>query len=452
MKKKDYIPPVNDFIRIVEENSTYKNLDKSMLLLDIRKFIDEVRAEHIIVPHDRTVILARYLESLHKRIENPLRPLINATGIVLHTNLGRAPLSEHIYSLILQNCSGYTNLELSIETGKRTNRDDALRNIMRLVTGGEDIVVVNNNAAALYLLSKTFAHNKEIIVSRGELIEIGGTFRISEIIADGGAILKEVGTTNCTRISDYEKAINPNTAFIFKAHPSNFAISGHTASASLEELVLLSQKFRIPFIYDAGSGLLKKPHSLAMTKEPEIAECIHKGIDIVCFSGDKLLGSSQAGLIVGKAEYLQQLRKHPLMRVLRVDKFTLSSLFHSISLFMNDHELIKHNEIFKMLSQTEKDLQRKARKLARIFNQKKINIRVQRTKSQIGGGSLPEMSLPSYEIHLDLMNSESVYWQLLRLDKPILGILREQKLYLNVLTINEKDFTYLARIIEELKC
>ncbi|MFH2034091.1 MAG: L-seryl-tRNA(Sec) selenium transferase, partial [Candidatus Margulisiibacteriota bacterium] len=264
--------------------------------------------------------LVSEVKNLIEKISKPsLKPVINATGIILHTNLGRAPLS-------FEPIRGYCNLEFDLETGKRGKREAHLKAPLKYITGAEDTLVVNNNAAAIVLILNTLASGKEVIISRGELIEIGGSFRINEIMASAGVKMVEVGTTNKTRLSDYENAVTENTALIFKAHKSNYSIKGFSEEVGIKELAEFSRKKGIPFVYDIGSGLLRKPKNLNLEGEPDVRSALKDGAYLVCFSGDKLLGGPQAGIIAGKKELISKLAKAPLMRALRVGKMTIAGL------------------------------------------------------------------------------------------------------------------------------
>jgi len=441
-----YIPPVNDFIDTVKAHPTLSHIDRHTLTKHIKSYIKilKIQTEN---PPTPAQILDTYIVHLKSIFTCPLKPMINATGIILHTNLGRAPLSKEILQTICENNADYTNIEFDLINSKRAYRDDYLKDIFHFVTGCDDVVIVNNNAAAIYLLTKALALGKKVIISRGELVEIGGSFRIPDMLTDAGAILTEVGTTNCTRIADYENAIEPDTAFILRVHTSNFTISGHTETPTLPELVVLAKKHNLPLVYDAGSGLLKKPKSLSQIHEPDIAECIDNGVDIVCFSGDKLLGGSQAGIILGKNQYLQLIKKHPLMRVLRSDKLTISYLYHNVALFASENELIHKNKVYALLSQSEESLHTKANHLADILATHKVNTKVSSSHAQIGGGALPYLQIPSYEVCLKVTDPEKIHYQLLSLDRPILSILRQRKLFLDVFTIDENDFEYIAKML-----
>jgi len=453
-----HIPPINDFIDAVTKDPTLKHLAPQTLKNHIKSYIKTLKTKTD-SPPTKPQIIKTYIQHLKTIFTPPIKPMINATGILLHTNLGRAPLSREILQTITENNSGYTNIEYDLQNSTRAYRDDFLKDIFHFVTGSEDTVIVNNNAAAIYLITKALAQNKKIIISRGELVEIGGSFRIPDMLTDAGAILTEVGTTNCTRITDYEKAIDSQTAFILKVHTSNFTITGHTETPSLTELVALAKKQNIPLIYDAGSGLLKKPKSLFSRRdtiygvrditEPDITECIESGVDIVCFSGDKLLGGMQAGIILGKSQYLKPLKKHPLMRVLRSDKLTISYIYHNVALFASEQQLLQKNKVYALLSQSTDRLKKKAKRLSDLLTTHKINNKISPSNAQIGGGSLPYLQIPSYEIQIDVSSPENLHYHLLSLDKPILTILRGRKLYLDVFTLDETDFKYIA---QSLRC
>lgn len=473
---KDYsqIPSVNEIINQVKK--VYSDTDSAMLTQSIRVFLDNYRRSEDLKFQSKTEIINSYLDYLKNIFQCPLKPVINATGILLHTNLGRAPYGKNISEKVTEICSGYTNVEFNLSDAGRAYRDDLLKDIFGYVTGSQDFVVVNNNAAAVYLILKHYAQGKEVIVSRGELIEIGGSFRIPDMMRDSGAILKEVGTTNCTRLNDYKNAINENTGLIFKAHTSNYIIKGHTQSVEIDDLVKLSKEYNIPFVYDAGSGLLNKhitvsntklPSFFTETEEPDISECIAKGIDIVCFSGDKILGASQAGIILGKQSFLKPLKKHPLMRVLRVDKFTIASLYHTVLLYANPEKLFKDNYVYSCLSQSRGELLNKAQILSTYLTEEKIQNSIIETyecsetsplSAQIGGGTFPEKSIAGFLVRLDLMSDknikpsleEKLYLMLLKLDKPVLVILKEAKIYLNIFTVQETDLSYIAKNIRKV--
>ncbi|MEA2104972.1 MAG: L-seryl-tRNA(Sec) selenium transferase, partial [Candidatus Cloacimonadota bacterium] len=398
---------------------------------------------------NQTRIYQRILSVVHSIGENSLKPVINATGIVLHTNLGRAPLGEDVLKEIAPIIKGYSNVEFDLEIGKRGQRNDHISNIIKFVTGAEDAAVVNNNAAGIFLSLKTFAEGKEVIISRGELIEIGGSFRIPEIMVTSGAKMVEVGTTNRTRISDYEKAITENTKVIFKAHKSNYFISGFTEEASVMELSKLAKKHNLIFIYDIGSGLLRRPKNLKLENEPDIRSCLKQGADIVCFSGDKLLGGPQAGIIVGKKKYISKLAKSPLMRVLRTGKLTLAALSTVIRYYLREEDLFSKIKLFQILTTSQNEIESRAIKLKNKFENHNIKSEIAKSRAQCGGGTLPYKKIDSFSVKLCFESDndkspEKIFFALLKLEKPIVAILREGNLHFDVLTFNNDEIDYVA--------
>ncbi|HOD55196.1 MAG TPA: L-seryl-tRNA(Sec) selenium transferase, partial [Candidatus Cloacimonadota bacterium] len=366
----------------------------------VKKYIEAYKRDKGYLISDKEQFIAEISDYLKDLIKSPLKPVINATGIILHTNLGRAPLSKYILENSFKTLSSYSNLEFDLNSGKRGNRNVHLSALIQLLTGAEDCLIVNNNVAAVFLCLNQFARNKEVIVSRSELIEIGGSFRIPDIMTSSGCILKEVGTTNCTRLSDYEENINDQTAMIFKAHQSNYYILGHTESVEIEALSSLAKKNNLPFLYDIGSGLLKQIDMLDPLNEPNVSECLTKGVDLITFSGDKLLGGPQCGIIAGKKTLIDQLAKNPLMRVLRVDKLTLRVLHECLALYCDESQLLKHNPLFQMLKQTESELKRRAQKCFSLLKKAGIESKIMPAKACTGGGTLPDLELVSYEVQL----------------------------------------------------
>jgi L-seryl-tRNA(Ser) seleniumtransferase len=390
---------------------------------------------------------------------NSLKPMINATGIVIHTNLGRAPLGENVIEDVKDIATSYCNLEYDLKKAYRGQRNSHVVELLKFLTKAEDAIVVNNNAAAIILILSTFANDKEVVVSRGELIEIGGSFRIPEIMAAAGSNMVEVGTTNKTHLADYEKVINKDTALLFKAHKSNFALQGFTTEVGIRDLSVLGKKNGVPVVYDIGSGLLKKPKGLKLENEPDVKQAITEGADLVTFSGDKLLGGPQAGIIVGKKEYIQKLAKAPMMRALRVGKLTLAALLSACKSYLDDKALVERNPIFKMLEQKPVDL--KARALAFQEQLKACGVlsKIVDSSGQCGGGTLPDLKVDSFAVVLDLdlkskkdrsVFAERVFQELLELPKPILGILRQGALVFDVLTIFDQDISDISMQISKI--
>ncbi len=398
---------------------------------------------------------------MSKLIAKPsLKPVINATGIILHTNLGRAPLGQKVLDDIKNIVLGYSNLEFDLDTAYRGKRDSHLNELLKFITGAEAAIVVNNNAAAIILALNTLAKDKEVIISRGELIEIGGSFRIPEIMSTSGAKMVEVGTTNKTRLSDYETAINANTAMIFKAHKSNFEINGFTEETTIKELAKLANKKGIPFFYDIGSGLLRKPQNLSLENEPDVKQALADGSNIVSFSTDKLLGGPQAGIIVGDKNLIEKLKKSPMMRALRVGKLTIAALQSVIRNYFDNSSLIENTPLFSMLETKTEFLKEKAKKLKLKFERSGINAQIVESVAQCGGGTLPHLKLNSFAVKIisdkksqrkRSIFAEKIHQSLLQTETPILGVLRKGEILFDVLTIDERDFDKLINSIKALR-
>ena len=397
-------------------------------------------------------IILKVLSFMDQVSDVSLKKVINATGIMLHTNLGRAPLGENIFDEIRPALSGYSNLEFDLNSTKRGKRNDHLIDLLKFLTGAESAVVVNNNAAAVSLVLRTFCEGKETIISRGELIEIGGSFRLPDIMAASGTKMIEVGTTNRTRISDYQKAITKNTIAILKAHKSNFTIEGFSEEVELKELAALAKRKKIILIHDVGSGLIIKPGKAEFRLEPVVKNSFAKGADIVTFSCDKLLGGPQAGIIAGKKKLIEKISKHPLMRTYRIDKLSIALLSAVLkSYIMKNNDLL----LFKMLSRSGVELKSLAEKLIEEFDNVKVKSELRESETFCGGGSLPNVKFKSYSVVLNLENHEknyaqNIYKKLLLTESPVLGILRKGEIHFDTFTLFEADFPIIASMVKKV--
>ncbi|MBI4336842.1 MAG: L-seryl-tRNA(Sec) selenium transferase [Chloroflexi bacterium] len=325
------------------------------------------------------------------------RPVINATGVILHTNLGRAPLSEEALSAVAEAARGYSNLELDVEEGERGSRQQHVGHLLAQLTGAEAALVVNNNAAAVALGLAALARSKEVIVSRGEAVEIGGGFRIPDVLHQSGAALVDVGTTNRTYVQDYQRAITPNAGAILKVHTSNFRIVGFVHEPTLQELAALGREHSIPVLYDLGSGCLLETEHFGLAHEPTPQESIRAGADLVFFSGDKLLGGPQAGIVVGKQALVAQLSKHPLARALRIDKLDLAALSATLLHYLKG-EATRKVPVWQMVSKSPRELEAKAQSWAALVGQQTEAIQ---GHSTVGGGSLPGETLPTWLVAIN---------------------------------------------------
>lgn len=454
------LPGVDVIIKQQEIASLTSKYGHELVIQITRQIIDDIRSE--ILKGKKVPGIQQICEevlNLTDKLTTPsLKKVINATGIIIHTNLGRAPLGEKVLEDLKDIILGYSNLEYDLSKGSRGERNRHILSLLKLITGAEDAIVVNNNAAGIILSLNILARDKEVIISRGELIEIGGSFRIPEIMAASGAKMTEVGTTNKTHLSDYADAINERTAVILKVHKSNYAIRGFAQEVSLSDLVALAHSKGLPVIYDIGSGLLRKPKGLPLQDEPDVKTSIKKGADLITFSGDKLLGGPQAGIIAGKKKYVSLLAKAPLMRALRVGKLTLGSLTCVMSRYLDDQSLIQSLPLFDMLEKNEKQLKEKAEILLDKLRISGIKAKVKKSIGQCGGGTLPILELNSYAVALvsDLQSqkqrshfAEKLFRRLMTSDFPVIAVLRQGEIVFDVLTVFEKDFPYLVSAICE---
>ncbi|MCS7309489.1 MAG: L-seryl-tRNA(Sec) selenium transferase [Armatimonadetes bacterium] len=351
------------------------------------------------VPTDLPTVVQRVLQRVRHWRTPSLRRVLNATGVVLHTGLGRAVLAEAAQRAVAEVAAGHSMLEIDRETGERGDRIEHVRDLLCRLTGAEDATVVNNNAGAVLLAVTALAQGKEVIISRGQLVEIGGAFRMPDIIAQSGARLVEVGTTNRTRLSDYERAITSETALILRCHPSNFRIVGFTEEVSPAELAALAHRYQLPVLDDVGSGCLVNTELFGLEHEPTLQESLQSGCDVVTCSGDKLLGASQAGIILGRKELVQNIRRHPLHRALRVDKLTLAALEATLRLYLHPEEAIREIPTLRALTTSAAALRRRAqqlkRRLQRALPDDRVTVRLREGVSEVGGGSLPGQQLPT---------------------------------------------------------
>ncbi|AYO30946.1 L-seryl-tRNA(Sec) selenium transferase [Biomaibacter acetigenes] len=379
-----------------------------------------------------------------------LRPVINATGVVLHTNLGRAPLPEEAMKRIEMVAKAYSNLEFDIGRGERGERYSHVRELLCDITGAEDAMVVNNNAAAVLLCLSSLASGHEVVISRGQLVEIGGSFRIPDVMAQSGARLVEVGTTNKTHLKDYEMAINENTALLLKVHTSNFKLVGFTSQVSNEELITLGAKHNLPVMEDLGSGVLVdlKPYSLP--EEPTVQDSVKAGMDLVTFSGDKLLGGPQAGIIVGKKGYISKIKRHPLTRAVRIDKLTLAALEAVLRLYKDG--LWQHIPVLAMLTESKDAMENRARKLAEGLEgvlTGKGKVEIVDDVSQAGGGSLPGAEIPTRAVAVSVhdISSGELAERLRKVPTPVIARIKKDKLLFDVRTITEKDVEKIVEMV-----
>ena len=390
-------------------------------------------------------ILARAAAALRSGEQPVLRRVINATGIVLHTSLGRAPLAPEAVAAVAEVAASYSNLEFDLDEGERGSRTAGIEPLLCRITGAEAALAVNNNAAAVLLALSALAGGGEVVVSRGELVEIGGGFRIPDVIRQGGARLVEVGTTNRTRLADYRDAITPATRVLLKVHQSNYRIVGFTAAASVKELAALARERGLLLVEDQGSGTLADLGRLGRSHEPTVREAVEGGADLVAFSGDKLLGGPQAGLLVGRREAVDPLRRHPLLRALRLDKLTLAALEATLRLHLDEAGAARRLPVLRMLAQDEAMLQDRAERLATLLPADAA-VRIEPTIGYAGGGALPDEGVPSRAVSLATPGiAADELARRLRAGRPaVVGRLHDGRLLLDVLAVADAELPDLA--------
>lgn len=378
------------------------------------------------------------------------KPVINATGIVLHTNLGRAVLPVETMAAIEPILTGYNTLEYDLESGRRGSRYAHVESKIKMLTGAEAALVVNNNAAACMLVLSTLAKGKEVLVSRGELVEIGGAFRVPDVMSASGCLLKEVGTTNKTHLYDYENGIGENTALLMKVHTSNYRIVGFTKTVEAEELKSISTAWKIPIYEDLGSGLMLETD---IFPEPIVSEKIASGIDVLSFSGDKLFGGAQCGIIIGKKALIEPMKKNPLLRAFRMDKMTLAVLDHCLRLYLKPDKAIRTIPTLRDLLATEEAIVGKVERFKTLYSDRlsKLDCHVEcvALHSEVGGGALPDEQLPSRGLKLsNILKLSAVQYQMRLQEMPIVAMVSNDSLYLDFRTIFERDFEQLMRGLE----
>ncbi len=381
-------------------------------------------------PGDLTALLRDELAAARRPA---LRRVLNATGVIVHTNLGRAPLAAAALERVTEATRGYSNLEYDLGEGQRGSRQDHVASILRRLTGAEAAIVVNNNAGALLLALAALAEGRDVIVSRGELIEIGDGFRIPDVLARSGARLVEVGTTNRTRAADYENALDERTALLLRVHQSNFRVVGFAEQPSLEELAAVARASSLPLVDDLGSGAL-----LDLSDEPTARASLAAGADLVCFSGDKLLGGPQAGIVAGRAELVERLRRHPLHRALRIDKLSLAALEGTLLLYLDPERALEEVPVLRMLREPAKSVRARAERLAAA-----VGGEVEETIARVGGGALPLHELPSFACAVE----ESIAAPLREREPAVVGIVRDGRLLLDCRTLADSELDIVAAAI-----
>ncbi|UCG67667.1 MAG: L-seryl-tRNA(Sec) selenium transferase [Deltaproteobacteria bacterium] len=456
------IPSVDELLVTSGIKSMLSTIPRALVLRAIRQVLDELREEirktHI-GDEMPDVGLSTVVDQITRRVsilsQPSLRQVINATGIIVHTNLGRSPVPKRVITAFNSLAGCYSNLEYDLNTGKRGSRYVHVQDILRELTGAEDALVVNNNAAAVLIALDTIAKGKEVVISRGQLVEIGGSFRMPDVMRKSGAKMFEVGTTNKTTIRDYEAAIVSDTALFLKVHMSNFQIVGFTQEVSLEELVGLGRKYSIPVMEDLGSGCLIDLSRYGLKKEPTVQDSVEKGADIITFSGDKMLGGPQCGIILGKKDIISKIKANQLNRALRVDKLTLIALQETLSMYRDREKAIRQIPTLRMICQSYPSVCRKAERLRGLIGKTDTSnfvISLSDGFSQVGGGALPLEEIKSRLLCLSprKLSASRIVEFLRSYDPPVVVRLEKNNVLLDLRTIQEKEVKIVAAAIQKM--
>jgi L-seryl-tRNA(Ser) seleniumtransferase len=454
-EKLSELPSVDECIKSSHGEKWLQLYYRKIVLRSIREVIDSRRREILDGSSPDVSIdgMAGEIErTIKKHSAYRLVPLINATGIVIHTNLGRSILSDKAVENIVTTAGSYSNLEYDISKGKRGKRYSTIKGIIKELTGAEDAIIVNNNAAAVLICLDTFARNREVIVSRGELVEIGGSFRIPEVMQSSGAILRDVGTTNKTNLADYTNAVCGNTGMILKVHQSNYKVIGFTEEVSAGDLVKLGKEFRIPVAADLGSGCMIGLEKYGVYGEPAVSEVIRSGVDLVTFSGDKLLGGPQAGIIAGKEKLIRRIQKNPMMRALRIDKMTFAGLEATFMQYLDEERVVHDVPTLRMLTEPQGIIKKRAKKIFSALKKSLsavAELEILPDQSRAGGGSLPETDFPTFVVSFRPLNqSVNALERTLRLGTPpVIARIKENVLLIDARTVQDKEVSVLVSCI-----
>jgi len=456
------LPGVDQVLEQSKQDPFFQSIPKTVLVNSIRKTLEDRRNSILAVDQNirqeslSDVRIIELVKAVAKKAVIPnLKRVINATGVVVHTNLGRSLLPEQVIGNLAVIAGRYSNLEYDLDAGKRGSRYSNIEDILCEISGAKAGMVVNNNAAAVLLCLETIAGRREVIVSRGELVEIGGSFRIPDVMAKSGSILKEVGTTNRTHTKDYENAVDQNTALLLKVHRSNYSVIGFTAEVSLKELAELGAKHDLPVMEDLGSGTFIDFSKYGLVKEPTVQESVAAGADVVTFSGDKLLGGPQAGIIVGKKSILDLIKQNPLARALRIDKLTLAALETTLRLYRDEEKAIHMIPTLRMLTMDKNKIEIRASKLGESLKKigdSRLKVDIVELFSKAGGGALPLLELPSkcLRIQIQQMSANTLERNIRENAPPIIGRIEDDAFIIDPRTLQDDDLPVIPSAFENI--
>lgn len=454
------IPGVDECLQALFALPEFDNIPLVVIKNSVRDVLDQVRQRILqgekVSPQslDLAIILPLIRDRIHKEQQPKFRRVVNCTGVIIHTNLGRSILPQTTMDSIYEAGSRYSNLEFDLETGKRGSRYSHVEKLLCQLTGAEAGLVVNNNAAAVLIVLETLAKNREVIVSRGQLVEIGGSFRVPDVMARSGATLVEVGATNRTHVTDYENAITEETALLLKVHCSNFRIIGFTAEVALPDLMAIGRHRGIPVMEDLGSGCLVDLTRFGLEKEPTVQEVVASGVDVVTFSGDKLLGGPQAGIILGKKGIIDRIKKNPMNRAMRIDKFTLSGLESILRLYLDGEKAMQQIPTLAMIAAPVAEVEQRAKRLLDLVRKELSDLckfSIIETVARVGGGAMPEQNLPSRALVMKpvSMTVNRLENALRQLPVPVVGRTEENRLLLDMRTVADDEIELLCECMHK---
>ncbi|WP_207265046.1 L-seryl-tRNA(Sec) selenium transferase [Desulfovibrio sp. Huiquan2017] len=455
-----YLPSVDEVLSGLIKAEGIEDLPRPLVKDLVNEFLDicreEIRAGAFSEAGQLSAkaLSPRLTAYVRSKARPHFRRVLNATGVVIHTNLGRSLLAKPAIEAVTEACAHYSNCEFDLATGKRGSRYSHVERILCDITGAEAALVVNNNAAAVFIMLETLAKGHEVIVSRGQLVEIGGSFRIPDVMAKSGARLREVGATNRTHVHDYENAIGDETAALMRVHTSNFRVVGFTKEVGLAEMRVLGDRYGLPVIEDLGSGTLYSLAGEGLLGEPTVQQVVAQGADVVSFSGDKVLGGPQAGIIVGRKEYIDRIKKNPINRAVRIDKMTLAALEATLRLYLDMDEARRRIPTLNMITSSPEALKSKARRLAEAVREAlgdRVEVGMKKGFSRVGGGSFPEYDLPGTMVTVDIrgITAQALRGALLDTDPPLVARIEDDEFLLDPRTLGSSELKLAARALEQ---
>lgn len=455
-----HLPSVDSALSALESADGLGSLPRPLVKRLVNEFLDlcreEIRAGAFAAPDQLALdaLLPRLAAFVRSRSRPHFRRVLNGTGVVVHTNLGRSLLAKPAIEAVAEACGHYSNCEFDLDTGRRGSRYSHVERILCEITGAEAAMVVNNNAAAVFIMLETLAKGREVIVSRGQLVEIGGSFRIPDVMAKSGAVLREVGATNRTHVHDYENAIGDETGALMRVHTSNFRVVGFTREVSLARMRELGDKYGLPVIEDLGSGTLYALEGEGLLGEPTVQQVVAQGADVVSFSGDKVLGGPQAGVIVGRREYIDRIKKNPINRAMRIDKMTLAALEATLRLYLDMDEARRQVPTLKMITASQEALKSQARRLAAAIRNRlgdRVTVTLRRGVSRVGGGAFPEYDLPGTVVAVSVAGIPPAELReaLLRTDPPLVARIEDEEFLLDPRTLDSTELKLVADALEQ---